>query len=61
MLKGEQRAYKELVSQYQSAMRAVAYAIAGQRHADEVVQDAWLSVVRNLPKFEGAPASRPGC
>jgi len=53
LLKGEQRAYKELVSQYQSAMRAVAYAIAGQRHADEVVQDAWLSVVRNLPKFEG--------
>ena len=53
LLKGEQRAYKELVTTYQSAMRAVAYAIVGQRHADEVVQDAWLSVVRNLAKFEG--------
>ncbi len=53
LLKGEQRAYKELVTQYQSAMRAVAYAIVGQRHADEIVQDAWLAVVRNLPKFEG--------
>ena len=53
LLKGEQRAYKELVVTYQSAMRAVAYAIVGQRHADEVVQDAWLSVVRNLGKFEG--------
>ena len=34
-------------------MRAVAYAIVGSRHADEVVQDAWLSVVRNLSGFQG--------
>lgn len=53
LLAGEQQAYKELVSTYQGAMRAVAYAIVGQPHADEVVQDAWLSVVRNLGKFEG--------
>ncbi|UVL41843.1 RNA polymerase sigma factor [Pseudomonas sp. B21-040] len=53
LLAGEQRAFKELVSTYQSAMRAVAYAIVGSRHADEIVQDAWLSVVRNLSKFEG--------
>ena len=33
LLKGEQRAYKDLVNTYQSAMRAVAYAIVGQRHA----------------------------
>lgn len=52
LLAGEQRAYRELVSTYQSAMRAVAYAIAGSRHADEVVQDAWLAVVRNLAKFQ---------
>ena len=53
LLKGEQQAYKELVTTYQSAMRAVAYGIVGQRHADEVVQDAWLSVVRSLARFEG--------
>ena len=53
LLAGEQQAYKELVSTYQGAMRAVAYAIVGQPHADEVVQEAWLSVVRNLGKFEG--------
>ncbi|AUG00907.1 RNA polymerase subunit sigma-24 [Pseudomonas sp. 09C 129] len=53
LLAGEQKAYKELVGTYQSAMRAVAYAIVGQRHADEVVQDAWLSVVRNLVGFQG--------
>ncbi|MBV6750660.1 RNA polymerase sigma factor [Pseudomonas chlororaphis] len=53
LLAGEQRAYKELVSTYQSAMRAVAYAIVGSRQADEAVQDAWLSVVRNLAGFQG--------
>lgn len=53
LLSGEQQAFRELVIAYQSAMRAVAYAIVGSRHANEVVQDAWLSVVRNLAGFEG--------
>ncbi|MGF6401523.1 RNA polymerase sigma-70 factor (ECF subfamily) [Pseudomonas frederiksbergensis] len=53
LLAGESQAYKELVSTYQSAMRAVAYAIVGARGADDVVQDAWLSVVRNLAGFQG--------
>lgn len=50
---GEERAYRELVQQYQGAMRAVAWAIVGSRFADEVVQDAWLAVVRHLDGFEG--------
>jgi RNA polymerase sigma-70 factor (ECF subfamily) len=53
LLAGEQKAYRELVVTYQGAMRAVAYAIVGSRNADEVVQDAWLAVVRNLDGFEG--------
>ena len=53
LLNGEQQAFRELVTTYQGAMRAVAYAIVGNRHADEIVQDAWLSVVRNLSGFEG--------
>jgi RNA polymerase sigma-70 factor, ECF subfamily len=53
LLAGEQKAFAELVATYQSAMMAVAYAIVGRRYADEVVQDAWLAVVRNLAKFEG--------
>ena len=53
LLAGNQQAFRELVSTYQSAMRAVAYALVGNRHADEAVQDAWLSVVRNLSGFEG--------
>lgn len=49
---GEQRAFAELVADYQGAMRAVALAIAGSRQADEAVQDAWLAVVHNLDGFE---------
>ncbi|MDT4787850.1 ECF RNA polymerase sigma-E factor [compost metagenome] len=52
LLAGEQGAFRELIGAYQSAMRAVAYAIVGQRYADEVVQDAWLAVVRNLDGFQ---------
>ncbi|WP_137818741.1 RNA polymerase sigma factor [Pseudomonas sp. 2FG] len=53
LLAGEQQAFRELVAAYQGAMRAVAYAIVGSRNADEVVQDAWLAVVRSLDGFQG--------
>lgn len=53
LLAGEQRAFRELIDTHQSAMRAVAYAIVGNRQADEAVQDAWLAVVRNLSGFQG--------
>ena len=50
--KGEQAAYKLLVSTHQGAMRAVAIAIVGSSSsADEVVQDSWLAVVRNIDGF----------
>lgn len=49
---GEQRAFRELIDTYQGAMRAVAFAIVGSLHADEVVQDAWLAVVRSLDGFQ---------
>lgn len=52
LLAGEDAAYRELVQRYQGAMRAVAFAIVGSRHAEEVVQDAWLAVVRSLAGFE---------
>ncbi|MEG0861611.1 MAG: RNA polymerase sigma factor [Pseudomonas sp.] len=52
LLRGDQQAFRELVTTYQGAMRAVAYAILGSRQADEAVQDAWLAVVRGLPGFQ---------
>jgi RNA polymerase sigma-70 factor (ECF subfamily) len=53
LLAGEPKAFRQLVAAYQGAMMAVAYAIVGRRYADEVVQDAWLAVVQNLPGFQG--------
>ncbi|WP_371319387.1 RNA polymerase sigma factor [Pseudomonas sp. B6002] len=53
LLQGEQSAYCDLVNAHQGAMRAVASAIAGHRHVDDVVQDAWLAVVRGLSGFQG--------
>lgn len=52
LLRSDQQAFTELVTTYQGAMRAVAYAILGSRQADEAVQDAWLAVVRGLPGFQ---------
>ena len=52
LLAGEQRAFRELVRQHQGAMRSVALAIVGQRHVDDVVQDAWLAIVHNLGGFQ---------
>ncbi|QJP08178.1 RNA polymerase sigma factor [Pseudomonas multiresinivorans] len=53
LLAGDQQAFRTLVAAYQGAMRAVAIAIVGGAHADEVVQDAWLAAVRNLDGFQG--------
>ncbi|MBD9499630.1 RNA polymerase sigma factor [Pseudomonas sp. BGr12] len=53
LLAGDQQAFRTLVATYQGAMRAVAIAIIGAAHADEVVQDAWLAAVRNLDGFQG--------
>ena len=53
LMKGDQAAYSEMVNMYQGAMRAVASAIAGHRHVDDVVQDAWLAIVRGLNGFQG--------
>lgn len=52
LLAGEQQAYRELVRRHSGAMRSVAFAIVGQRHVDDVLQEAWLAIVRNLGGFQ---------
>jgi len=53
LIKGEQSAFEQVVSDYQNIMLSVARAIVGEAFADEVVQDAWISAIKSLPKFEG--------
>lgn len=53
MLAGDAAAFRVAVSEYQGVMRHIARAIIGDAFADEVVQDAWIAIIRALPSFEG--------
>ena len=53
LINGDQQAFEQVVSEYQNIMISVARAIVGEAFADEVVQDAWISAIKALPKFEG--------
>lgn len=53
LINGDQLAFEKVVSEYQNIMISVARAIVGEAFADEVVQDAWISAIKALPKFEG--------
>lgn len=53
LLAGDEAVFSKIFSQYYGSMQAVAYAIAGPIIADEVVQEAWVSAIKALPKFEG--------
>lgn len=53
LLSNDQKLFSQVVKAYYPSMYAVARAIAGGVIADEVVQEAWMSGIRALPKFEG--------
>nr|WP_256489475.1 RNA polymerase sigma factor [Pleionea sp. CnH1-48] len=53
LLKKDSAAFNDVVTAWYSPMYYVASSIAGDAIADEVVQEAWFSVLRALPKFEG--------
>jgi len=53
LLEGDEVIFNQVFKQYYNSMQAVAYAIAGSVIADEVVQEAWFSALKALPKFEG--------
>ncbi len=53
LIKQDDTAFKALVRSYHKTMLSLARSIVGDSVADEVVQEAWVSVYDNLPKFEG--------
>lgn len=53
LLEKDEGAFRYAIKHYQGAMQYVATAIVGDSIADEIVQDAWLAVLKALPKFEG--------
>ena len=52
LIKQDESAFRQIIPLYQPSMRALALAIAGDSIADEIVQEAWLAMMRALPAFE---------
>ena len=52
LINKEDSAYRFAVKNYQGPMLYLARSIIGTKLADEVVQEAWFSVLKNLPKFQ---------
>jgi|TARA_B110000116_G_scaffold203697_1_gene178743 RNA polymerase sigma-70 factor (ECF subfamily) len=50
---GDQQAFSDLVRKYHAQLQIVARAIIGPSLAEEVVQEAWVSVYKAIHKFEG--------
>ena len=51
---GDEQAFKDLVQRHHRTMLAVARRYVGSRAvAEEVVQEAWLGVLKGLDRFEG--------
>ncbi len=53
LIEGDAAAFDYVVCRYHSIMLSVARAIIGEAFADEVVQEAWVSAIKALPRFEG--------
>ena len=51
--KQDRQAFEELVRAYHQKMVTIARAIVGSSIAEEVVQEAWISIYKALPNFEG--------
>ena len=54
----DESAFNDLVQKYHAKLLAVATSIVGMAQAEEVVQEAWISAWRALPKFEGRSSLR---
>ena len=52
MIRGDNDAYRVAISQCQASMKYLARSLVGEKFADEVVQEAWLSALRAIGKFE---------
>ncbi len=50
---GGTEAFHLAVTRYSASMLATARAIAGHANADDIVQDAWLTVFERIDSFEG--------
>jgi RNA polymerase sigma-70 factor (ECF subfamily) len=52
LIAGSDSAFCTLIKRHQNLMLSVARAITGDTFADDVVQDAWVAIHKNISKFE---------
>lgn len=52
LIAGDDRAFCEIITRFQHTMLSIARAICGDTFADDVVQDAWVAIHKNIGKFE---------
>ena len=52
LLAQDDLAFRQVVAAYHGLMIHLAKAIVGEAIADEVAQEAWVSVIKSLPRFE---------
>lgn len=52
LLIGDEHAFRFVVTSYYQSMMYVAKSIVGPAIAEEVIQEAWVSVIKALPRFE---------
>jgi len=52
LVAGDDRAFCEIINRFQHIMITIARAICGDTFADDVVQDAWIAIHKNICKFE---------
>jgi RNA polymerase sigma-70 factor (ECF subfamily) len=54
LLAGDEAAFRDLVTRHHGALvRVASKYVASRAVAEEVVQETWVAVIRNLPRFEG--------
>ena len=52
LIAGDDLAFCEIITRFQHIMLSVARAICGETFADDIVQDAWVAIHKNISKFE---------
>jgi RNA polymerase sigma-70 factor, ECF subfamily len=52
LIQGNDAAFSQLIRQHQTTMLSLARSIAGEIFADDIVQEAWISVYSNIANFE---------
>ncbi|MCB1646144.1 MAG: sigma-70 family RNA polymerase sigma factor [Pseudomonadales bacterium] len=56
MLARDDEAFRQAIIHYQGSMLYLARSLVGEKLADEVVQEAWFSVLQAIDRFEGRAA-----